>query len=125
MHRHPSLGALAVAALGGAGIVAIGARFLVRPDPAIEAFGVPVTSDPYPAIKGVRDIGTGAIVLALLGTRQYRALGLTLAMASVIPLGDAAIVLTHGGSAAAALGIHGATAAAMLAAAGPLIRTAA
>jgi hypothetical protein len=41
-------------------------------------------------------------------------LGWLILAATVIPLADALIVLTHGGTKAAALGIHGATAGVML-----------
>jgi predicted PurR-regulated permease PerM len=70
----------------------------------------------------VRDIGSGLIVLALLALRRPRVLGWVMLAASVIPIGDALIVLAHGGPAYAAYGIHGATAVAAIVAAIALIR---
>jgi len=48
-------------------------------------------------------------------------LGAFMAAASLIPLGDALIVLRSGGTRAAAFGIHGATAAVILAASASLL----
>ena len=61
-------------------------------------------------------------MLALLANKQHRAAGWTLLAAAVIPTGDAAIVLRHHGTGAIAYGVHGATAAAMVATASVLIR---
>jgi hypothetical protein len=47
----------------------------------------------------------------MLPTSQRRALGWLLLAASLIPLGDMAIVFSYGGSAGAAYGIHFTTAA--------------
>ena len=114
----------AVAGLVGVGIIAIGTRFLLAPGKAAAGFGVapPTDTDPYLAVKGVRDIGSGLVLLALLASGQRRAVGVTLLAASAIPIGDALVVLDHHGSPATAYGVHGATAAIMLAAAGTLVR---
>jgi len=104
----------ALAILIAAAIIFIGARFLLAPGVAAAGFGVPV--DPAGNIgafldaKGVRDIVSGLVVLALMLTRQKFALGLFLVVAALIPLGDMAIVLTHGGQASVAFGIHLSTA---------------
>ncbi|WP_433784740.1 DUF4267 domain-containing protein [Actinomycetospora sp. CA-101289] len=116
--------ATGVAWLTGLGIAAIGTRFLLQPEASAAGYGAaaPTSGDPYLAVKGVRDIGSGLILLSLLSTGQHRAVGATLLAASVIPAGDAAIVLAHGGPAATAYGVHGGTAAAMVAAAAVILR---
>jgi Domain of unknown function (DUF4267) len=115
--------ALTVAGVIGVGIIAIGARFLLQPGESAAGFGMapPPATDPYLAVKGVRDIGTGLVLLALLATRQSRAVGWAMLALSVIPIGDALIVLANDGSPVAAYGIHGGTAAVALAAAGVLL----
>ncbi|MFE9422514.1 DUF4267 domain-containing protein [Kitasatospora sp. NPDC006697] len=100
-------------ALGAAFIIFIGARFMVDPHGAAAGFGIAGprgTGEGYYDIKGLRDIVSGLVPLALLIAGQRRALGWVMLAASVTPFGDAVIVLTHGGSLATALGIHFATA---------------
>lgn len=55
-------------------------------------------------------LGGGLIVLTLLMLGQRRALGWLALIATLIPLGDAVIVLSYGGSPAAGYGVHGVTA---------------
>jgi uncharacterized protein DUF4267 len=103
----------------GAGIVVIGARFLVAPKAAAAAYGITNeqaggASDPYLAVKGVRDIAAGVVAIVLLATGKPHALGSYLAAASIIPIGDATIVLRRNGPKATAYGVHGTTAAVML-----------
>ena len=115
----------------GVGIVLIGARFLLAPRTAAAGYGVPVeprlaqapAASPYPwlYVKGVRDIASGVFLFILLANRAPHLLGAFMAAASLIPIGDATIVLRSGGSRAAAFGIHGATAAVMLAASAALL----
>jgi hypothetical protein len=103
----------------GAGIIVIGARFLVAPRAAAAGYGIPTeqgapASDPYLATKGVRDIASGVVVFALLAASKPRIVGRYLIAASIIPIGDAIIVVRGGGSKATAYGVHGTTAAGML-----------
>lgn len=113
--------AYGLAGLIGVGIIFIGARFLWDPRAAMAGFGVPVEplGGPSPrtwlATKGVRDIGSGLILFAVMANGGPRALGWFMLAAAFIPIGDAAIVLRSGGARAAAYGIHGATAVVMLA----------
>jgi len=104
-----------VIALVGVGIILIGARFLLDPDGSASGFGIPSwphgEAAGYLDVKGLRDIVSGLVVLALLATGQRRALGWALLLEAVTPTGDMLIVLSHGGPGAAAFGIHGATAA--------------
>lgn len=103
----------------GAGIIVIGARFLVAPQAAAAGYGITdeqagPASDPYLAVKGVRDIGYGVVTFALLAAGKPHILGRYLLAASINPIGDATIVLRHHGPKATAYGVHGTTAAAML-----------
>jgi hypothetical protein len=109
----------ALSGLLGAGIIVIGARFLVAPQAAAAAYGITnkrggPAGDPYLAVKGVRDIASGVVAFVLLATGKPHVLGRYLAAASIIPIGDATIVLRHDGPKATAYGVHGTTAAVML-----------
>jgi hypothetical protein len=106
--------------LVGAGIIVVGARFLVVPQAAAAQYGITAEkaggpADPYFAAKGVRDIAAGVAAFALLATRKPRILAGYLVAASIIPIGDGINVLRHDGPKATAYGVHGTTAAAMLA----------
>src|ERR1700688_3765080 len=115
----------------GIAIILLGARFLLAPQAAAAGYGVPVaprgaqtpTGSPYPwlYVKGVRDVASGIFIFILLANRVPHLLGAFMAAASIIPVGDAVIVLRSGGTRAAAFGIHGATAAVMLAASAALL----
>jgi hypothetical protein len=99
----------------GAGIIVIGARFLVAPRAAAAGYGLTSEQgDPYLAVKGVRDIASGVVVFVLLGARKPHVLGRYLVATSIIPMGDAIIVLRGNGPKATAYGVHGTTAAVML-----------
>jgi hypothetical protein len=110
----------------GAGIIVIGARFLVVPRAAAAQYGIAAeqggpASDPYLAVKGVRDIASGVVVFVLLAAGKPHVLGRYLAAASIIPIGDAIIVLRGNGSKATAYGVHGTTAVGMLGTAAVLL----
>jgi hypothetical protein len=103
----------------GAGIIVLGARFLIAPREAAAAYGITSepgvpASDPYLAAKGVRDIASGVVAFVLLAGGKPHALGGYMAAASIIPIGDAIIVLRGSGAKATAYGVHGTTAAVML-----------
>jgi len=110
----------------GTGIIVIGARFLAVPQAAAAAYGITTerdgpASDPYLAAKGVRDIASGIVVFVLLAAGKPHILGRYLAAASIIPIGDAANVLRRNGPKVTAYGVHGTTAAVMLATAALLL----
>ena len=115
----------------GVGIIFLGARFLLAPQTAAAGYGVPVEpaqeqaqlGGPYPwlYVKGVRDIASGIFLWILLVNQAPHMLGAFMVAATLIPVGDAAIVLRSGGTRAAAFGIHGVTAAVMLAAGAALL----
>ena len=118
--------AYGLSALVSAGIIVIGARFLLAPRAAAAGYGLPAAPEPgsagpYPAIKGVRDITSGLFVVILIAARQPRLLGWLMLAATLIPIADSVIVIRHHGSKATAYGVHGATAAFMLATAGLLL----
>jgi hypothetical protein len=115
--------ALVVVAIIGLGIIGIGLGFLLNPGALGAGFGVPVPAgdNPFLAVKGVRDIGSGLVLLAVLALRRPRVVGWVTLAASTIPTGDALIVLAYGGPASAAYGVHGATAVVTIAAALALI----
>ncbi|WP_328301206.1 DUF4267 domain-containing protein [Streptomyces sp. NBC_00435] len=116
----------ALAAVGGAFIVYVGLSYVLAPQATAADFGVPTwpqhEGTAFLAVKGVRDIATGLVILALLLTGHRRALGWAMAAIAFVPLGDAVIVLNGGGTAATALGVHGSTAAAVLVTAALLLR---
>jgi len=117
----------AVAGVVSLGIMWIGARYLMEPEAIAGTFGVPSPprdADPFLRVKGIRDVTSGLVVLALLATRQPRMVAIGLLAEAVIPVGDATIVLASGGSPAIAFGVHGATAALMVAGAAALLRDA-
>ena len=111
--------AYTLAGLIGAGIIFIGARFLVAPRVAAAGYGVqpdlgPRSVGAYLSVKGVRDIASGLIVLALMAAGATHPLFWVILAATIIPLGDAIIVLGNGGSKSTAYGVHGLTAVVML-----------
>jgi hypothetical protein len=110
----------------GAGIIVIGVRFLVAPRAAAADYGIAMeqggpASAPYLAAKGVRDIASGIVAFVLLAAGKPHILGRYLAAASIIPIGDAIIVVRSNGPRATAYGVHGTTAVAMLGTAGLLL----
>lgn len=108
-----------LAGLLAAGIIFIGARFLVSPRVAAAGYGVlPDLDQPsggaYLSVKGIRDIATGLFVIILLAAGATHLVGWVMLAATIIPLADASIVLRNGGSRSVAWGVHGVTAAVML-----------
>lgn len=108
-----------LAGLLAAAIIFIGARFLVAPRVAAAGYGVlPNLDQPgsgaYLSAKGVRDIATGLFVIILMVAGATHLVGWVMLAGTIIPLGDATIVLRNGGSKSVAWGVHGGTAAVML-----------
>jgi hypothetical protein len=93
--------------------ISFGLRFLFDGQGAATGFGI----DPWPtgtaagyfAVKGIRDIFCALSILVLLTLGQRRATGVVMALAAIIPFVDMTVVLTHGGTVATALGVHGLT----------------
>ncbi|MFI5844516.1 DUF4267 domain-containing protein [Catenuloplanes sp. NPDC051500] len=98
-------------------IIVIGARFILAPNTAAAGYGVPAKPDgdaAYLAVKGVRDITSGVVGLALLTFVGAQAGAWFMLAVALIPLGDMVIVLRHGGTKAVAFGVHLATAVVVL-----------
>ena len=115
-----------LAGLLAAGIIFIGARFLVAPRVAAAGYGVlpdleQTSTGAYLSVKGVRDIATGLFVIILMVAGETHLIGWVMLAATIIPLADAAIVLRSGGSRSLAFGVHGVTAAVMLVTAALLV----
>lgn len=111
--------AYALAGLLAAGIIVVGARFLVAPGVAAAGYGVqPDLGQPsvgaYLSVKGVRDIASGLVVIILMVAGATHLLGWVILAATIIPIADAAIVARSGGPRPIAFGVHGGTAAVML-----------
>ncbi|WP_370948653.1 DUF4267 domain-containing protein [Amycolatopsis sp. cg5] len=95
-------------------IAYIGVMYIWKPAAIAPGFGfreLPSRGDSYFHVKGVRDLGSAVIVVALWIYGDQHALGWLLLAIASIPLGDMLVVLRHKGKKAAAFGIHGATAA--------------
>ncbi|MGI5492941.1 DUF4267 domain-containing protein [Microtetraspora malaysiensis] len=96
----------------------VGVSYLLAPQSMAPNFGLP--SWPHGegvgflAVKGVRDVVSGLVILTVALAGNRRVLGwVTLAIA-LTPIGDMFIVLLSGGAPAIAFGVHGATAAAVI-----------
>ena len=115
-----------VALLASVGIIVLGLMYLFNPRGATHSFGLPLPEAGaniawWLRLKGVRDIVSGLIVLAMLVWGEPRLLGIVLLIAAITPIGDMSLVLSAKGSRPTALGVHGFTAALMVLAAIPLI----
>jgi hypothetical protein len=117
---------MSVAVLAALGIIVIGFMYLTNPWAATQSFGLPLPErGPNIAwwlrLKGVRDVVSGLVVLALMTWGGPRTLGIVLLIEAIIPVGDMSLILAANGSTGRALGIHGFTAALMVLAAIPQI----
>ncbi|WP_282205195.1 DUF4267 domain-containing protein [Kitasatospora fiedleri] len=96
------------------GIGYVGLSYLVAPESTASGFGLPEWphggAAAFGNLKGVRDVASGLVPLALLLTGHRRALGWALLAESVTPFGDCATILAHHGSTATAFGVHFTTA---------------
>ena len=101
-----------------AGIIFVGARFIINPAAGATGFGIPFSStadEAYGRIKGIRDIFSGVVLLPLLWLRMRRAVAYVFTSAIIVPATDCMIVLsTNGPGDVPHLLIHGLTAAFMV-----------
>ncbi|MFE5336695.1 DUF4267 domain-containing protein [Isoptericola sp. NPDC056573] len=115
MRRHLATGLTVLLALG---IGYVGISYLFFPAATAPQFGMAVWPEgdaaSFLATKGARDLASGLVPLALLLTGQRRALGWVLTLWAVVPLADAVLILTTGGSVVTALAVHGLTALALV-----------
>ncbi|MBF6243722.1 MULTISPECIES: DUF4267 domain-containing protein [Nocardia] len=116
--------ATALVLIGVAFILYIGLGYVLAPNSMAPGFGLPAwpqgESSAFMTLKGVRDISSGVVLLALLLTRQRFALGIAMLAVAVTPVGDMLTVLNNHGSVTTALSVHGLTAA-LVAATGVLL----
>ncbi|MCJ2024498.1 DUF4267 domain-containing protein [Methylobacterium sp. J-067] len=117
---------MVIALLAAFGIIAIGMMYLSDPKAATRSFGLPLPEAGanvawWLRLKGVRDVVSGIVVLAMLVWGGPRVLGIILLVEALIPAGDMSLVVAARGSTARALGIHGLTAMLMITGAVPLI----
>ena len=118
--------ALGIALLLAVAIIAIGTLYVARPLTTMRGFGLPLPDisaniAAWLRLKGVRDIVSGLVVLALMLWSTPRAVGLVLLVEAIIPTGDMLVILAANGSKTAAFGMHGVTAVIMVVTAAALI----
>ncbi|MFI7550372.1 DUF4267 domain-containing protein [Micromonospora sediminimaris] len=112
--------ATVLAGLVGVAVIVMGALAFWAPQGAA-GFGIPDTPTgdrafhAWLSVKAVRDIAAGIFILVVVVGGTTHLLGGLMLAATLIPIGDALIVLRSGGPKAAVYGIHGATAVVMLA----------
>lgn len=88
---------IAIAFLTGLGMVFIGTRFLLAPEVAEANYGIHFNNQgdySFHYIKGIRDVFSGLVICILVLTKQTKALGITLAVGTIIPTVDMLIVLS-------------------------------
>ncbi len=110
---------LSLSALLAVAILAIGCSYVVAPERMTGSFGLrPPAPDQntraWLRLKGIRDIVSGLVVLALLLTTDMRTIGIALLVLALTPLGDMSNVLGSGGSKSTAFSVHGVTCVVML-----------
>ncbi|GIG69198.1 DUF4267 domain-containing protein [Phytomonospora endophytica] len=111
--------ATVLAGLTGVGVVFMGTAPFWVPK-ASAGFGIPGTDTDDPTfrswlrVKAMRDIGLGLVILVVLIGGTPHLLAAVMLAATVVPAGDALIVLRAKGPKATAYGVHAATALAML-----------
>ena len=110
---------LIMAALVAVGIIVIGSFYLLSPERISGTFGLkPPATDvdtrAWLRPKGIRDVASGLVVLAMMLTADSRLVGIALLAFAIIPLGDMSIILGAGGSRSRAFSMHGLTGAVML-----------
>ncbi|UFS93342.1 DUF4267 domain-containing protein [Nocardia huaxiensis] len=107
--------ATALALAGAAFILYIGIGYLTVPQSIAPSFGLPAwpsgDAEAFMNLKGVRDVASGILFLALLATGQRFATGIAMLAMSVVPLGDMLTILRWDGSTTTAITVHGFTAA--------------
>lgn len=107
-----------IAGIAGVGILIVGIFYLVTPQHMAANFGFRESpgsdATPWLRLKGIRDVATGVVALALLAVVSPVVLGVAMLAFTIIPLGDTVTIFAQRGRPALALGVHDATAALML-----------
>lgn len=105
-------------------IIVVGINFIVNPIGGGVGYGIASQSSdaiPYMWVKGIRDIFSGLVVIASLVKGDRHFIGIVLAIAIFIPVGDGLIILNRLGLAMPLL-IHWGTALYMIVVATLLLR---
>jgi hypothetical protein len=115
-----------IASLAAACIIGIGILYLLRPRVMTPNFGLPLPEEGRNTIwwlrlKGVRDIVSGFVMLAVVAWGSPHLLGIILLIQALTPFGDMTLVLLARGSTKTALGVHGVTAALLICGSVPLL----
>jgi hypothetical protein len=110
---------LILAGLIALAIIVIGCFYLASPERILGTFGLrPPASDAdtraWLRLKGIRDVASGLVVLAMMLTAGSRSAGIVLLVLAIIPFGDMSNILRSGGSKSTAFSVHGITCAVML-----------
>ena len=110
---------LILAALMAVGIIVIGCFYLVSPERVSGSFGLKAPASDantraWLRLKGIRDVASGLVLLAMMLTADSRTVGIVLLVFAVIPFGDMSNILVSGGRKATAFSVHGVTCAVML-----------
>ena len=105
---------LSLAAIVAIAVFTIGSFYILAPQRVTGSFGLKLPAPDadtraWLRLKGIRDIGLGAVVLLLMVTTDHRTLGLVLLVLAVVPFGDMVNVAASGGRRMAAFAIHGLT----------------
>lgn len=99
--------------LVAAGIIFIGARFIVSPLVGAEGFGIPISDAkdlPFGIIKGIRDIFSGLVLLPFLFLRMRKSTAIALTTAIIVPATDfCTVLMTNGPQDLQHLLVHGLT----------------
>ncbi|KDN86610.1 DUF4267 domain-containing protein [Kitasatospora cheerisanensis] len=99
-----------------------GLSYVLAPESTAPSFGLPAwphgDAATFLITKGIRDVVSGLVPLALLLLGHRRASGWAMLVIAAVPVGDATTILVHHGSTAMAFGVHYATAAVMVLVAG-------
>ena len=88
---------IAIAFLTGLGMIFIGTRFMLASEIAEAGYGIHFNSQgdySFHYIKGIRDVFSGLVICLLILSKQIKALGITLAVGTIIPVVDMVIVLS-------------------------------
>lgn len=117
---------LGMAALLALAIIVVGLQYLTIPLTTARSFGLPFPEGGpnvpwWLRLKGVRDIASGLVVLAMMLWGGPRMVGLVLLVEAFIPLGDMSLIFAAKGNTRLALGMHGVTAVVMVATATALL----
>ncbi|MFG1752805.1 DUF4267 domain-containing protein [Streptosporangium sandarakinum] len=114
-----------LSAVGALFIGYVGVSYLLAPQSMAPDFGLPTwphgEGAGFLAVKGVRDVVSGLVILSVALVGNRRVLGWVMLATALTPIGDMFIVLSSDGAPATAFGVHGATALAVMLAGGLLL----